>query len=63
MAGLLLRSLDEEEQGLSRADYEAAWTTEIARRRRELERGEVTGMTPGEALRFIASDDPSDDRR
>src|SRR5262249_4688687 len=61
MAGWLLRGRDEEERGLSKADYETAWTAEIAKRRRELERGEVQGMTPAEALRFIASDDPFDD--
>ncbi len=62
IAGRLLRSLDEEDDE-DPAEVQAAWTTEIDRRRRELATGAVKPMTRDEARRFIASDDPADDNR
>lgn len=61
MAGQLLRSLDDEED-LSEEEYDAAWGTEIAHRLQEVDEGTVKTLTHEEALRFIASDDPADDR-
>jgi hypothetical protein len=62
IAGRLLRSLDEEDAE-DPAEVQAAWSTEIERRRRELASGAVKPMSRDESLRFIASDDPADDNR
>ncbi|SRR6266542_1409115 len=59
IAGQLLRSLDEDDED-DPAVVQAAWTAELEQRRRELAAGDVQPMTPDEALRFIASDDPYD---
>jgi hypothetical protein len=62
MASRLLESLDRDEAD-NPATIEAAWDEEIARRKQELAKGTVKAMTVEESLRFIASDDPSDDSR
>lgn len=48
LAAKLLRSLDDEEEGLTREEWEAAWTHEISRRVREVHDG-LVGLVDGDA--------------
>ncbi len=49
LAGRLLRSLDEEEEKLSPAEFEALWLEEAERRLEEWEQGKVEGI-PGDKV-------------
>jgi putative addiction module component (TIGR02574 family) len=57
LVGRLLRSLDEEESDLSPKEYEAAWSSEIERRLREVDEGRVQPASWEDARRRIVSDD------
>ena len=62
MASRLLESFDGDAVD-EQPEIEAAWSEEIARRKRELSTGAVKPMTAAESVLFVASDDPADDKR
>jgi putative addiction module component (TIGR02574 family) len=51
LAGRLLRSLDEEEEKLSPADFEALWLEEADRRLEEWQQGRVEGIPGDEVIK------------
>jgi putative addiction module component (TIGR02574 family) len=57
LAAELLRSLDDEEEPLDQAEYDAAWGAVIERRLREIESGAVKAVPWSEARRRILSDE------
>ena len=63
MASRLLESIDDAAATADEAAVQAAWASEIDRRRKELASGAVKPMSVEESLRFVASDDPADDAR
>jgi putative addiction module component (TIGR02574 family) len=51
LAGRLLRSLDEEEEKLSPAEFEALWLEEAERRLEEWQQGRVEGIPGDEVMK------------
>ena len=57
LAGELLKSLDDAEEVLDQAVYDAAWGAEIERRLREIDTGAVQAVPWSEARRRIVGDE------
>ena len=51
----LIRSLDKDNEPLSRLEWEAAWTEEANRRLEEIERGEVELLSHEEVMATLRS--------
>jgi putative addiction module component (TIGR02574 family) len=51
LAGRLLRSLDEEEEKLSPAEFESVWLDEAQRRLEEWEQGKVEGISGDKVMK------------
>jgi putative addiction module component (TIGR02574 family) len=62
MASRLLESIDIT-AGADEASVQAAWASEIDRRKKDLSSGAVKPMSAEESVRVVASDDPADDAR
>ena len=53
----LLSSLDDEEDDLDQAEYDTAWSSEIAERLRQVDAGDVTTVPWSEARRRVVRED------